>query len=135
MYKQYSDNLPIVRRAKYDSEKTEEEKQELLEQCRNHVSAISTTWSNVGFLITSGVLSGLSFIPWEGKYDFPVGVNPVLGNVPLYNFISTVFCAGFWAINAIPYFIFTPKGRKGPPLPENSNYFTLGWKSIIAALG
>lgn len=129
-----SDNLPVVRQAKYDPTLTETDKQEISEKWRNHVSAVSTTYSNVGFLVLSGVLSGVSFLPWEGRYDFPPNTAHTLGNVPIYNFISTVVCAGYWVVNAIPYFVFTPKGRKGPPLPENANHLTIGWKSIIEAL-
>lgn len=98
------------------------------------MSAVSTTFSNVGFLITSGVLSAVSFLNWEGKYQFPNGVSHTLGNAPVYNYISTVVCACFWAVNAVPYFLITPRGRRGPPLPANANYFTFGWKSIILAL-
>lgn len=130
----FSDNLPIVRQSKYDASLTMEEKDVITEKWRNHISAISTTFSNIGYLVTSGVLSGVSFLPWEGKYDFPEGVTHVLGNAPLYNYIGTVVCAVYWAINAIPYFLLTPKGRKGPPLPPNTNHFTIGWKSIIEAL-
>lgn len=95
---------------------------------------MSTTFSNIGFLITSGILSGVSFLSWEGKYDFPDGVTHTLGNAPIYNYISTVVCGCFWALNAVPYFLLTPRGRKGPPLPSNANYFTFGWKSVILAL-
>jgi hypothetical protein len=130
----FSDNLPIVRQSKYDPSLTIEEKDGVTEKWRNQISAISTTFSNIGYLITSGVLSGVSFLPWEGKYDFPEGVTHVLGNAPLYNYIGTVVCAAYWAINAIPYFLLTPKGRKGPPLPQNANHFTIGWKSIMEAL-
>ncbi|CEJ04281.1 hypothetical protein RMCBS344292_18248 [Rhizopus microsporus] len=109
-----SDNLPAVR-----------EKGEDPEKWRNHVSTISTTWSNVGFVIVSGILAGVSFVQYNGND---------LGDAPMYNFIGTVFCAGFLALNAIPYFITMPKGRKGPPLPPNSHYLTLGWTSIFEAL-
>lgn len=129
----YSDNLPVVRQAKSDPTLAESEKDAITEKWRNHISAISTTFSNIGFLITSGVLSAVSFLPYE-KYDFPPNVAHVLGNAPIYNFISTVVCAGYWAINAVPYFTCTPKGRKGPPLPDYANHFTIGWKSIIQAL-
>lgn len=129
-----SDNLPIVRHAKVNPDITETEREHVIERWRNHVSAVSTTFSNIGYLVTSGVLSGVSFLSWEGKYDFPQGVAHTLGNAPIYNYISTVVCACFWAVNAIPYFIIMPKGRKGPPLPSNTNYFTIGWKSIIEAL-
>lgn len=81
----------------------------------------------------AGVLSGASFAPWP-NYNFPPDTQPVLGNVPLYNFISTVVCGGYWLLNALPYFICQPRGRSGPPLPENCNYLTVGWKSIFNAL-
>ncbi|KAI8080174.1 autophagy-related protein 22-like protein [Gilbertella persicaria] len=129
-----SDNLPIVRYAKVNPNLSNKEKELVIERWRNHISAISTTFSNIGFLVTSGALSGVSFLSWEGKYDFPPGVEHVLGNAPVYNFISTVVCAGFWAINAIPYFVWTPRGRRGPPLPEGAHYLTFGWQSIIQAL-
>ncbi|GAA5801339.1 autophagy-related protein 22-like protein [Helicostylum pulchrum] len=128
-----SDNLPVVRQAMSDPTLSFEEKDAVKEKWRNHVSAVSTTFSNIGFLITSGVLSGVSFLPWQ-NYAFAEGVPPMLGNAPLYNYIGTVVCAGFWVLNAVPYFIFTPRGRKGPSLPSHANYFTVGWKSIFEAL-
>ncbi|KAI8380191.1 autophagy-related protein 22-like protein [Blakeslea trispora] len=129
-----SDNLPIVRQVIANPCLTDKEKEKVIETWRNHISAVSTIFSNIGFLLTSGVLSGVSFLPWQGKYDFPPGVQPILGNAPVYNFISTTVCAGFWAINAIPYFLWTPRGRRGRPLPDHANHLTLGWKSIIQAI-
>jgi MFS-type transporter involved in bile tolerance (Atg22 family) len=79
-----------------------------------------------------GVLSGVSFIKWE-KYSFRDGDQHVLGNDPLYNYIGTVVCGAFWVINAIPYFLAVPRGRRGPDLPEGANQFTIGWKSIYVA--
>ncbi|KAI9486255.1 MAG: autophagy-related protein 22-like protein [Benjaminiella poitrasii] len=129
------DNLPVVRHAKANPNLSEVDRQRVIERWRNEVSAVSTTFSNVGFLIMSGLLSGVSFVPWTNRgYVFPDGVSPTLGNVPLYNFISTLACGVFWALNAVPYFLLTPKGRQGPPLPASANYFTLGWKSILEAL-
>ncbi|KAI8639576.1 autophagy-related protein 22-like protein [Parasitella parasitica] len=129
-----SDNLPIVLRAKMNQNIPEAERQQVAEQWRNQVSAVSTTFSNIGFLIVSGVLSGVAFLSWEGKYDFPEGVSHTLGNAPIYNYISTLACACFWAVNAVPYFFLTPRGRKGPSLPPNTSYLTFGWKSIVVAL-
>lgn len=123
-----------MRHSKLNPNLTEHERQQISERWRNQVSAVSTTFSNIGFLITSGVLSGVSFLPWEGKYDFPEGTSQRLGNAPVYNYISTVVCACFWAVNAAPYFLLMPRGRKGPPLPSDANYFTVGWKSIVVAL-
>ncbi|KAI8991723.1 autophagy-related protein 22-like protein [Mycotypha africana] len=121
-----SDNLPIVRRARVDPNITEEKRQEFIERWRNHVSAISTTFSNIGFLLMSGILSCVAFAPY--------GNNDTIGNQPIYNVIATVACAAYWAVNAIPYFVLTPRGRKGPPLPPKANYLTFGWKSIVVAL-
>lgn len=129
-----SDNLPVVRHAKSNPNLTASQRQQVQERWRNQVSAVSTTFSNIGFLVTSGVLSAVSFVNWEGRYAFPDGVTHTLGNAPVYNYISTVVCACFWAVNALPYFLITPRGRRGPPLPADANYFTFGWKSIILAL-
>ncbi|KAG1220469.1 hypothetical protein G6F35_006684 [Rhizopus arrhizus] len=108
-----SDNLPVVR-----------ERGEAAEKWRNHVSTVSTTHSNIGYLVTSGVLSAVSFLPLGGD---------ILGNAPIYNFIGTVVCAGYLAITAIPYFLMMPKDRRGPRLPLGTNYLTIGWKSILEA--
>lgn len=88
------------------------------------MSTVSTTHSNIGYLVTSGVLSAVSFLPLGGD---------ILGNAPIYNFIGTVVCAGYLAITAIPYFLMMPKDRRGPRLPLGTNYLTIGWKSILEA--
>ncbi|KAI7850341.1 autophagy-related protein 22-like protein [Circinella umbellata] len=120
-----SDNLPAVRHATTDPSLSREEKLAVSEKWRNYVSAWSTIFSNIGFLVMTGVLSGASFYPWYN--------GDVLGNDPLYNYISTVVCGGYWILNAIPYFMFRPRGRSGPPLPKGSNHLTIGWKSIFVA--
>lgn len=127
-----SDNLPIVRKARADPNLTRDEAGYIAEKWRNHVSATSTVFSNVGFLIMTGLLSGISFIPWS-NYEFFEGDAHVLGNVPLFNFISTAVCGSFWVLNAIPYFIAVPSKRQGPPLPADANHFTIGWKSVFQA--
>ncbi|KAI8393887.1 autophagy-related protein 22-like protein [Radiomyces spectabilis] len=132
-FPQLSDNLPVVRKARADPTLTRDEILTVSEKWRNQVSAVSTVFSNVGFLVMTGILSGVSYTPWS-NYDFPPGVDHVLGNVPLYNFISTVVCGAYWVLNALPYFVFRPVGRRGPNLPEGSNHFTIGWKSIFLAL-
>ncbi|KAG2205082.1 hypothetical protein INT47_002176, partial [Mucor saturninus] len=128
-----SDNLPIVRKARGDPSLSKNEKSVVIEKWRNHVSAISTVFSNIGFLIMTGILSGISFLPWK-NYNFYKDDEHVLGNVPLFNFISTAVCGVFWVINAIPYFVAVPSKRQGPPLPNNANHFTIGWKSIFVAV-
>ncbi|CAO3614360.1 unnamed protein product [Cunninghamella blakesleeana] len=128
-----SDNLPVVRVARADPNMSKGEKMAVVERWRNHVSAISTTFSNVGFLIVTGILAGASYKPWS-NYDFPPDKEHVFGSTPLFNYVGTVFCGGFWLINAIPYFIAQPRGRGGPDLPKGENHFTIGWKSVFLAI-
>ncbi|KAG2229081.1 autophagy-related protein 22-like protein [Thamnidium elegans] len=128
-----SDNLPIVRKARADPNLTRDESAYVAEKWRNHVSAISTVFSNVGFLVMTGLLSGISFIAWE-NFEFYAGDDHVLGNVPLFNFIATAVCGVYWVINAVPYFLSIPSKRQGPSLPEGTNHFTVGWKSIFIAV-
>ncbi|CAO3618234.1 unnamed protein product [Mucor fragilis] len=127
-----SDNLPVVRKARADPNLTSDEAGSIIEKWRNHVSATSTVFSNVGFLIMTSLLSGISFLPWS-NYEFFGDDAHVLGNVPLFNFISTAVCGGFWVLNAIPYFVSVPSKRQGAPLPADANHFTIGWKSVIKA--
>ncbi|ORX53652.1 MFS general substrate transporter [Hesseltinella vesiculosa] len=127
-----SDNLPLVRKIRADPNAASEESKVVVEKWRNHVSAISTTFSNIGFLILSAIFSGISFIPWkQGPF---LNAEQTFGNTPLFYFIGTAACGAYWLINAVPYFVFQPSGRRGPPLPEGEHYITIGWKSIIAAL-
>ncbi|KAI8084945.1 autophagy-related protein 22-like protein [Halteromyces radiatus] len=127
-----SDNLPVVRGVRGNPMISAEETQSVVEKWRNHVSAISTTFSNVGFLILSAVFSGISFIAWSnGPF---LNDNQTFGNTPLYYFIASVTCGAFMLVNALPYFVLRPIGRRGPPLPPNENHLTIGWKSIFKAL-
>jgi hypothetical protein len=154
----YSDNLPIVRSVRANPAISVEETQTVIEKWRNHVSALSTTFSNIGFLIISGtdfffskkkshlcsffltfpvfvwvaVFLAVSFIPWaQGPF---LNEDHQFGNTPLYYFVASAACAGFLLVNAIPYFLFRPMGRRGPPLPPNEHHLTIGWKSVIKAL-
>ncbi|KAI8328055.1 autophagy-related protein 22-like protein [Chlamydoabsidia padenii] len=127
-----SDNLPIVRSVRANPAISMEETQTVIEKWRNHVSALSTTFSNIGFLIISAVFLAISFIPWsQGPF---LNNDHQFGNTPLYYFIASAACSGFLLVNALPYFIFRPIGRQGPPLPENEHHLTIGWKSVIKAL-
>lgn len=128
-----SDNLPVVRVARADPSLPKGEKMAVVERWRNHVSAVSTTFSNIGFLVVTGVLSGASYHPYN-NYAFPDGDEKVIGNAPIFNYIATVVCAGYFVVNAIPYFVAQPKGRGGPDLPTGENHLTIGWKSVIRAL-
>ncbi|CAO3638928.1 unnamed protein product [Cunninghamella echinulata] len=128
-----SDNLPVVRVARADPNLNKSEKMAVVERWRNHVSAISTTFSNIGFLVVTGVLSGASYHPWS-NYEFGPDEEHIFGNTPLFNYVGTVFCGGYFLINALPYFIAQPKGRKGPDLPQGENHFFIGWKNVILAI-
>ncbi|KAI7851383.1 autophagy-related protein 22-like protein [Circinella umbellata] len=121
-----SDNLPVVRKARSSNQLSFKEIENVIEKWRNHVSAISTTWSNIGFLILTAVLAGPGYIAWNPQ--------SMLGDAPIYNFICTVVAGGFWILNAIPYFVFQPRGRQGLPLPPGESHLTIGWKSIFQAL-
>ncbi|CAO3583918.1 unnamed protein product [Absidia cylindrospora] len=127
-----SDNLPLVRSVRANPSISVEETQNVVEKWRNHVSAISTTFSNIGFLVLSAIFSGIAFLPWsDGPF---LNDDHEFGNTPLYYFIATVTCAAYWLVFSIPYFVCRPVGRRGPPLPATENHLTIGWKSIFKAL-
>ncbi|KAJ2961191.1 hypothetical protein NQZ79_g3494 [Umbelopsis isabellina] len=93
---------------------------------RNHYSTISTTWSNVGFLLISIIIIGL----FQGLAK---GWNADINNLPNYSLsIASAVCGGFWLICAIPWF-FIQKKRPGVPLPKGQSYLTQGWVSTIHA--
>ncbi|OZJ04058.1 hypothetical protein BZG36_03581, partial [Bifiguratus adelaidae] len=125
-----ADNLPAVRAARANPKLSAQEKAAVKEKWLNHVSAISTTYSNVGFLIVTGILAIVAF----AAHAYVDGAWTYFGAAPLFNNVGAGFCAVFWAINAVWYFIFIPRGRGGPPLPPNSNYITVGPKSVLRAL-
>ncbi|KAI9318177.1 autophagy-related protein 22-like protein [Dichotomocladium elegans] len=119
-------NDPKVRSARRN--KMGQETYMVLEsRVRNHLSTISTAWSNIGFLAISliniGVGNGLAShyqLPW---YDLPQYTNSIFSAV----------CGGYWLICALPWF-FVQKRRPGPPLPPQANYLTHGWKRAGRAL-
>ncbi|KAI8139146.1 autophagy-related protein 22-like protein [Fennellomyces sp. T-0311] len=94
---------------------------------RNHISAVSTAWSNIGFVIISvlNIIVGNSLarhykVSWDA--------------VPEYsNSIYSAICGGYWLLCAIPWFI-VQKHRPGPSLPPRANYFTYGWKEAGRAV-
>ncbi|KAH8555581.1 autophagy-related protein 22-like protein [Umbelopsis sp. PMI_123] len=93
---------------------------------RNHYSTISTTWSNIGFLLISVILIGV----FQGLANlWGTDVN----SLPNYSLsIASAVCGGFWLVCAIPWF-FIEKKRPGVPLPSDQNYLTQGWVSTIKA--
>ncbi|KAI8344349.1 vacuole effluxer Atg22 like-domain-containing protein [Chlamydoabsidia padenii] len=128
-----SDNLPLVRSVRADQDISIEKKQSVIERWRSHVSAVSTAWSNVGFLVISAVFAGVSFIPWS-KGPFFNSQEPKFGNTLTYYCVASLVSGAYMLINAIPYFICRPIGRRGPPFPKTEHYVTIGWKSIFKAL-
>ncbi|RUS25151.1 autophagy-related protein 22-like protein [Jimgerdemannia flammicorona] len=117
-------NLPIVRAARA-SNMPEEEVALVTEKWLNHVSTISTTWSNIGLLLVTGSLTAIAQAPYGES---------IIGNYPIFNNIGTAFCGAFWVANAIWYFIWIPKERVGPPLPKETNVLTVGWISLFRAV-
>jgi hypothetical protein len=62
IFVEISDNLPVVRQARADPNLTKEESDAVADKWRNHVSAISTVFSNIGFLILTGKAQLLLFM-------------------------------------------------------------------------
>ncbi|KAL1917140.1 uncharacterized protein VTP21DRAFT_4796 [Calcarisporiella thermophila] len=120
IFPRLAQNIPEVRQA-IDESKPALEVERLTSAAKSHISAVSTAWSNVGYLALTAILSlaGLSSTYKENSY--------------LSNNIGIVVCAVFWIISAIPY-IFWSQNRSGPPKPPGSNYLTLGLKRNWFAL-
>lgn len=59
-----SDNLPAVRYARANPALSEDQKQIEVEKWRNHVSAISTSFSNVGFFVITGNTQRMTPFPY-----------------------------------------------------------------------
>ncbi|ORZ13232.1 autophagy-related protein 22-like protein [Absidia repens] len=128
-----SDNLPLVRNIRADPNVSVEDTLTVVERWRNHVSAVSTAFSNIGFLVISAIFTGVSFIPWSKGPFFNNGA-PVFGNTLAYYCVASLVAGAYMLINAIPYFMCRPIGRRGPPLPKNEHHLTIGWKNSFKAL-
>ncbi|TFK59612.1 hypothetical protein BDN72DRAFT_806066 [Pluteus cervinus] len=85
---------------------------------KNRVSNISTTHSNIGYIVV--LLLGLSVL-------LPLANNPLVNNYTL------VLVNTYWVIVGVWWFVFQ-QPRPGPPLPKGENYLTIGWKQIWLAL-
>ncbi|TFK46944.1 MFS general substrate transporter [Heliocybe sulcata] len=106
-------------REKYERGELSEEEWEREESLeRNRVSNISTTHSNIGYIVTLAL--NLSIL-------LP------LANDPKVNNYTIVLTNGYWVLTGIWWFIFQ-QPRPGPPLPKGEHYFTVGWKQILVAL-
>lgn len=120
IFPQLAINEPKVRAAK--REKVDPDEYMVIESiARNHISTVSTAWSNIGFLVISVLNIGVGQA-MASRYNTPVN------QLPKYtNSIFSAMCGGYWLICAIPWFVLQ-KHRPGPPLPPNTNYWTLGWR-------
>ncbi|KAE8348845.1 autophagy-related protein Atg22B2 [Aspergillus coremiiformis] len=85
---------------------------------KNHVSNVSTAHSNIGYLFTLALnLSVL--LPLQGNnYS---------------NNLALCLTNSYWVVLGVWWFVFQQK-RPGPPVPEGSNYATIGFKQIWVAL-
>lgn len=94
---------------------------------RNHISTLSTAWSNIGFFAICLVVVVVAVI-LARYYD------TAFEDIPPYsNSVYSAVCGIYWLVFAIPWFILHKK-RPGPPLPPNTNYFTYGWIKVGRAL-
>ncbi|KAI9490486.1 autophagy-related protein 22-like protein [Zychaea mexicana] len=120
-------NDPKVRAAKRNPHVSQEEYAVIESFCRNHISTISTAWSNIGFF----VISTLNIIIGNA---LAIRYNVSWDEVPQYgNSIYSAMCGAYWLLCGIPWFI-VQKKRPGPPLPADANYFTYGWKTLGLAI-
>ncbi|KAI0039198.1 MFS general substrate transporter [Auriscalpium vulgare] len=92
------------------------EQEESLE--KNRISNISTTHSNIGYIMTLAL--NLSLL-------LPLANNPKVNNYVL------VLTNGYWVLTGIWWFIYQ-QPRPGPKLPKGESYLTIGWKQIWVAL-
>ncbi|TFK43968.1 autophagy-related protein 22-like protein [Crucibulum laeve] len=96
-------------------EREEYEREESLE--KNRISNISTTHSNIGYIVT--LCLNLSLL-------LPLKDNLLVNNYTL------VLTNGYWVVVGIWWFIFQ-QPRPGPPVPKGEHYLTIGWKQIWEA--
>ncbi|KAK0243386.1 MFS general substrate transporter [Armillaria nabsnona] len=94
----------------------EYEREESME--KNRISNISTTHSNIGYVII--LCLNLSIL-------IPLNNNPKVDNYAL------VLTNGYWVLIGVWWFIFQ-QPRPGPPVPKGEHRFTIGWKQIWQAL-
>ncbi|KAI7872104.1 autophagy-related protein 22-like protein [Spinellus fusiger] len=114
-------NDPKIRNARRELGAESSDYQEMASMMRNHISTISTAWSNIGFFVLSLLLVGVA-------YGLSAHYNTPWQTLPKYsNSIFSAICGGYWLLFAIPWFALH-KSRPGPPLPPNTNYLTFGWK-------
>ncbi|KAI9033720.1 autophagy-related protein 22-like protein [Phycomyces nitens] len=120
-------NEPKVRTARHELGLDNPDYQVIESTMRNHISTVSTAWSNIGFFSISIILIGAGF-------GLAAAYHTEWQKLPAYsNSIFSAICGCYWLLFSIPWFVFQ-KHRPGPPLPTNANYLTFGWKTVGAAL-
>ncbi|KAF8633811.1 hypothetical protein AX17_004353 [Amanita inopinata Kibby_2008] len=85
---------------------------------KNRISNISTTHSNIGYIVV--LCLNLSIL-------LPLAGNPKVNNYTL------ALTNAYWVVTGIWWFVFQ-EPRPGPPIPKGEHYFTIGWKQIWVAL-
>ncbi|GLB34242.1 putative vacuolar effluxer [Lyophyllum shimeji] len=113
-------NTPHARKIleKYEAGETTREEYEVEESLeKNRISNISTTHSNIGYIVT--LCLNLSIL-------LPLAKDPKANNYTL------VLINVYWVVTGIWWFIFQ-QPRPGPPVPKGENYLTIGWKQIWKA--
>jgi len=106
-------------REKFESGEVSPEEYEVEESLeKNRISNISTTHSNIGYILT--LCLNLSLL-------LPLANNPLVDNYVL------VLINSYWVLLGVWWFIYQ-EPRPGPPLPKGEHYITVGWKQIWAAL-
>ncbi|ORY98152.1 autophagy-related protein 22-like protein [Syncephalastrum racemosum] len=94
---------------------------------RNHISSISTAFSNIGFFLLSIILIGVT-------YALVNYYHMAWDDLPQYSLsIFSAVCGAYQLVFAVPWFVFQ-RHRPGPPLPSKANYWTYGWKKVGQAL-
>ncbi|KAH8113677.1 MFS general substrate transporter [Phellopilus nigrolimitatus] len=94
----------------------EYEQEESLE--KNRISNISTTHSNIGYVVT--LCLNLSLLL------------PLARNTKVNNYVI-VLTNAYWVLTGIWWYIFQ-QPRPGPSLPKGEHYLTIGWKQIWEAV-
>ncbi|KAF9461520.1 autophagy-related protein 22-like protein [Collybia nuda] len=85
---------------------------------KNRISSISTTHSNIGFVVTFCLTLAILI---------PLADNPKVDNYTI------VLVNGYWVVTGIWWFVFQLP-RPGPKVPDGENYLTIGWKQIWQAI-
>ncbi|KAI9650031.1 hypothetical protein NHQ30_000044 [Ciborinia camelliae] len=114
--------MPHVRKARdedlKDGKINQNEYDRIESMERNHISSISTSHSNIGYILTL-LLSLSVLIPLQGDL--------------FANNLALCLTNSYWLVLGLPWFLFQQR-RPGPPIPNGSSYLSIGWKQVYASL-